>query len=209
MKIRTLLSVVATVAALSMATGTEAQAAFGVFNFASTINSPAGGVHVLPGGNSSFNYTTNAGNGVNGALTGGADVIIGRVDFNPGATPTTFTPYTSSFDYSVTVTDVDSGDSGAVTATGTFQGMYVGGGNAAVNAQLIGYTVAPSVLNLGGTTYVISTAASAGPGSSDDLGVLRLNVQAIPEPGSMALVGVGIVGLMGLRWRRRLQTETV
>ena len=202
----TMLCLATAVAALSLPT-TEARAAFGVFNFASTVTSPAGGTVIMPGGNSALSYTGNSGNGVNGALTGGADIIIGRVDFNPGATPTAFTPYSTPFEYSVTVTDVDSGLSDVVTASGTFTGTYVGGPNPAINAQLIGYTVAPTVVTLGGTPYAITTAASAGPGSSVDPGVLRLNVQAIPEPGSMALVGLGAAALAGLQWRRRSRTS--
>ncbi|MFX7891068.1 DUF4114 domain-containing protein, partial [Acinetobacter baumannii] len=56
--------------------------------------------------------------------------------------------------------------------------------------------------NVTGTFYV-GVEDLPGPKSDFDYNDFVFKVQAVPEPGSMTMFGLGFVGLAGLRLRRR------
>jgi hypothetical protein len=88
---------------------------------------------------------------------------------------------------SVSLTDITGGGS-----TNTFSpvGWFMAGGAAGV-----------------GNPLPTSVRFFAGGGLGNVAGWDNLDVQPIPEPTSMALVGVGFFGVMVRRWRRRHATE--
>lgn len=76
---------------------------------------------------------------------------------------------------------------GAVAADQTFQATIVSIYNAVKDAS---YT---------------AQETSVGPPVRPKGNVGTVDVPTVPEPGSLALLGLGTVGLLGLRWRRQLR----
>lgn len=57
-----------------------------------------------------------------------------------------------------------------------------------------------------GAPVVVHGFAALGLLPSDDLDALDVDQQIVPEPGSMALLGIGALALVGYAWRRRKRT---
>ncbi|MDB5352559.1 MAG: hypothetical protein JWN86_3806 [Planctomycetota bacterium] len=142
-------------------------------------------------------------------IPGGSDVTFGHVSFVPSATNTTLTQYAVNFNYQLTIRDVLSGDSGLINYTGRESGFAMGGPatGSAINSTFL-FAVAPSTLTLDGKVYNFTAHQPTGPGSvggvlTDGAFSLNISTRAVPEPGSIALLGIGLGG-MGLIARRHL-----
>ena len=173
--------------------------------------------------------TTTVSNPIASANSGGADINLSTIEYLPGTGTSSFSiPFTVD----VYLWDVDTGSPpagpnaglpgslatvppgaplGKVTASYVISGMATGGTAPSINSTITRVSLAPTMVSLGDTQYNISFKTETGPSSFPGFpglllpGVVQLNVVAVPEPGSLALVGIGLAGLAGLRWRRTLR----
>jgi hypothetical protein len=168
-------------------------------------NPPGFGAAVIAIGNgNSLTFTTNSAFGIDGTLSGGADINFGTIVFNPSAN-NIVTPYAVDFNYLVTITDQPSGDIGTVNFTGKVSGTARGTPKA-INSTISDYANSPSLLILGGSTYAISVTSVIGPGSAFD-GVLQGNIQIrqVPEPSTIALACLAFAGLSFATLRKKFR----
>ena len=61
-----------------------------------------------------------------------------------------------------------------------------------------------SLNNRSGNPVFVGPAVDANGDTTGNFGML-ISVNAVPEPGSIALMGSGLVGLLGYSMRRRMQ----
>src|SRR4051812_42335621 len=160
-------------------------------------NPPGFGAAVIAIGNgNSLTFTTNTAAGIDGTLSGGADINFGNIIFNASAS-NTVTPYAVNFNYEISIVDQPSGDVGTVNFTGQVSGTARGAPRA-INSTITGYTAAPQQLILGGSNYLISVTSVIGPGSFFD-GVLQGNIQIVPVPEPSTLIlGLAAFAALGL-----------
>ena len=214
MRRTTLASLAALAVALCLGQASPAVAAFGDFTYTSTLGPP---VTNGSGNNSSITLlgitTPTALNAATFAAPG-TDTPVGTITL---ADLTGGLPYNDNYNFGYTITvnltDVDSGFSGVVKLTGTLSGSIASDGVTESSSLVTSLPVAQSI-TLGTTKYTLTAVLGkffASPGAPSPLtpgnpGRFTLETfasPAVPEPSSIALTGIGVVGLLAIARRRR------
>jgi hypothetical protein len=119
-----------------------------------------------------------------------------------------------NFELSVTITDYSDANSAVSNGSATliFTGRIGGSlGDFQTNLDLLSFVPNPGTTTIGNTAYTIDLQNFASPGSRVD-GVLTLHASAsarsVPEPGSLALFGLGGAGALGMFFRRRIRASS-
>jgi hypothetical protein len=210
------IAVAATAFGLGIVSKTQAEALD--FNYVATVSAvngttppPAPGVPgtsassvILTNSGNTLTYIANTGAAIDPAVPGGADIDFGNIQYsNTGLGMGT---YQTAFTYTIQLEQVaHPGTFATYTIQGTQSGFDSGrpAGSINTNSPFVFTVLPPQTQLLGGTPYTLSFKFAAGPGSSGKLGTLTANVTAVPEPTSMALMGLGGLGSLGLFYRRR------
>jgi len=225
--IRNMLKMALVVAAVTVATGQQSWASVGDFQY-STVVTPATPINPSStiGGPGSQVVQTSAQASLSGVLSStaiptGTDIVVGNVQVSDLGTGSAYTDsYSQAISVAVTIKDFDSGLSKVFTFSGMLSGTVSSAGTIplTVSAQFANPFSILSPLSIsqmiGATTYTVSIdltkdfAAPGAPvaGGSGTLGTYTFHVasSAVPEPASVALLGVGFLGAIGFVRRRRM-----
>lgn len=219
MRMRNLLVMTALAVGLSLGTQTDARAAFGDFSYSTFVSATSTPPPPTP-------TTTTASvtqGGVEVTLTGlpspapanalppGTDIVFGNIAVNASALANGTTQAISiAYDFRVTVTDLGTPNSTAFnditgmlggsvtrTASGTFQFNIT-------NTYLpTNYTIPPSGAFPSGTIYQVFANAFTPPGGNPGTFGAHVTANAVPEPSSVVLIGLGGLGAVFALRRRR------
>ena len=185
---------VAALAALGF--GQSSRADMRAFTFSTTPVVPAGGIDPQP--TTTVTYTGNAGSSVTPT-----DIKVGTIDLTPPSGPG---PILSPFTFDILITDTGNGFSGTFSLSGLIFGsvdasssslnfVFAGGSSKFLGDE--NYTVIAKFIDVptveaGGITRQGSITAAVSTAN-----------RSIPEPASLALFGLGGVGLLVVARRRK------
>jgi hypothetical protein len=158
------------------------------------------GTDDISAGTSTISFLKGADTGVF-CGNGGSDVVLSNLVLSSTAEPTAPDVIDGPYSLVMHLTDDTSGETGDLTFTGSLKGPV------AKNSANVANTFdAPltQTITLGGLLYVVTIGpyTPVGPPGGRQ-GAIGAHVSCVPEPGSMALLGVGALPLVGLLRRRR------
>lgn len=144
-------------------------------------------------------------------LSGSNTVSLGTINI----TSTNTTPGTATVTYTDTITITNptpGGETKTFTLTGTVTIMNFTG-HTALTTNVYGPITPSSTQTIGGDTFTLSNLSFATPTVGDPAAIPPTTgspgsfgaelITSVPEPGSMALIGIGLTGMIGYGWRRR------
>lgn len=137
------------------------------------------------------------------AGNGGTDIVLANLDVTSTAPgEDAFAGGVGAYTLNVNITDDASGNSGILTFTGTLSGSVRPN---ASNLDNVFDAPQTQMITLGGCDYIVTIGpyTPPGPPNSARLGAIAAHVTCIPEPSSLALLGLGLLPMSGLALRRR------
>jgi hypothetical protein len=135
-----------------------------------------------------------------------ADVIVAlEIDTDPSAAVS----YVGPFDVFALWTDNEVGTNATGNGAGVVDNSNLGNYNVVQNSQNLGWSPLPfDPLADGIYDFRLSVYSSTDTNFTNPLAQTTMQVVVTPEPSSMVLLGIGMVGLAGYGLRRRKQRQT-
>jgi hypothetical protein len=150
------------------------------------------------------------------ALNGQQDLVAASVSIQSSAPVTAPDSATIGYTIKIHITDGSAtGQSGPSIAASPSQDLFVSGSIDITRADVGGeqstniFTGMAQPVQVGNTMVLLDQASYAAPtvnsGIGSSIGHLSVRLTAVPEPGSVALLSLGGLGLLGLLRRRRVR----
>jgi len=110
----------------------------------------------------------------------------------------------SRFALKLQITDTATNAVGVARLTGWVDAHWTRGLDDTVlwDGVTLGFDTTSQTVVIGGRTVRVYTAGGAGLTADDAVGVVSMSLNPAPEPGTLALAGIGIAGLIGAGRRR-------